>query len=84
MQVVLQGRAEAAEPDVEADEGGDPESVEAVLGLPDAAGSFAHPQRQLVVEGEPVQLAADATEPGSECDLWLDQLLLLLQKMRWQ
>ena len=65
-EVVLQRGAEDAETDGEHDEGGDPEAVQPVFGLPDAAAPLADVHGQAVVDEVAVDLGGADCDPAGE------------------
>ena len=66
--MILQSSAEAAETNIETDERRDPECVETIFGFPNTTTPFADPKGKLVGEKEAIQVAADAAQPGCECN----------------
>ena len=72
--MVFESDAEEAEGDGEDDEAREPERVQAVLGLPDAAVAAADPERDAIVGEVAVELGGDDAEPEGEENCGLGQL----------
>ena len=56
MQVVLQGRPETAQADVQSDKTGKPERVETVFRFPESALPATYPKWEFIIEGETIEL----------------------------
>ena len=74
VEMVFERGAEEAEGDGEDDESGEPEGMEAVLGLPDATVAAADPERDTVVGEVAVELGGDDAEPEGEEDYGVCQM----------